>query len=140
MGYTTNFDGKIRIEPPLSQEEVKFLNKFNSTRRMDCKQGPYYVDRGGFHGQDHSDPLKTIFMPIQAKHSKTQSVLNSKRPEICDNTPKNNDAIKTFEDIFIILWHTQVLLFFIIIPFRQVYFLYKYNLNLNYRFFCSYYF
>jgi hypothetical protein len=55
MGYTTEFEGRITIEPPLSVEEIAFLNKFSNTRRMNCKQGPYYVDRGGFAGQDN-DP------------------------------------------------------------------------------------
>ena len=53
MGYTTDFAGQINVEPPLSQDEISFLKKFNETRRMACKQGPYYVDRGGFRGQEH---------------------------------------------------------------------------------------
>jgi hypothetical protein len=52
MGYTTEFFGHINVEPPLSQDEIAYLKKFNATRRIDCKQGPYYVDRGGFHGQE----------------------------------------------------------------------------------------
>lgn len=51
MGYTTDFTGKISIEPPLSVKEMQFINKFAETRRMDCTQGPYYVDRGGMCGQ-----------------------------------------------------------------------------------------
>ena len=61
MGYTTDFIGKIKIEPCLSAEEITFLNKFNGTRRMACAQGPYYVDRGGFKGQDHKDPSVTNY-------------------------------------------------------------------------------
>jgi len=57
MGYTTDFEGQIQVNPPLSSEEVEFLKKFSDTRRMDCEQGPYYVDRGGFAGQDDSDKL-----------------------------------------------------------------------------------
>ncbi len=30
--------------------------KVADTRRMDCEQGPYYVDRGRGAGQDESDP------------------------------------------------------------------------------------
>lgn len=56
MGYTTNFEGRIEVTPPLNEEEVRYLTKFNETRRMDCEQGPYYVGRGGFMGQDHTDP------------------------------------------------------------------------------------
>lgn len=55
MGYTTEFDGQISVEPPLNKDEVLFMNKFSGTRRMLCKQGPYYVDRGGMMGQDASD-------------------------------------------------------------------------------------
>lgn len=53
MGYTTKFDGKVTVEPPLNQDEITFLTKFSETRRMACVQGPYYVDRGGSFGQDH---------------------------------------------------------------------------------------
>lgn len=56
MGYTTEFSGSVSIEPPLNAQEIEFLKKFSSTRRMDCEQGPYYVDRGGFAGQDQNDP------------------------------------------------------------------------------------
>jgi hypothetical protein len=57
MGYTTTFSGRVTVSPPLNAEEITYLTKFNETRRMECAQGPYYVDRGGFMGQDHSDPL-----------------------------------------------------------------------------------
>ena len=53
MGYTTTFDGVINVDPPLSDAEVAYLKKFSRTRRMNCQQGPYYVDRGGGYGQDH---------------------------------------------------------------------------------------
>ena len=56
MGYTTDFDGQIDVVPPLNEVEIAFLTKFADTRRMDCEQGPYYVDRGGFSGQDSQDP------------------------------------------------------------------------------------
>jgi hypothetical protein len=51
MGYTTEFSGQVAIEPPLSSEEIEFLTKFAKTRRMDRKNGPYFVDGTGFHGQ-----------------------------------------------------------------------------------------
>lgn len=53
MGYTTEFSGRIHIEPLLSQDEIKYLLLFANTRRMRCEQGPYYVARGGFAGQDN---------------------------------------------------------------------------------------
>ena len=48
MGYTTYFDGSVTVEPPLSAQEVDFLNKFSESRRMDRKNGPYYIGGGDF--------------------------------------------------------------------------------------------
>jgi hypothetical protein len=56
MGYTTYFEGGVTVTPALNAEEIAYLNKFNSTRRMHCKQGPYYVERGGYMGQDYDPP------------------------------------------------------------------------------------
>jgi hypothetical protein len=56
MGYTTIFDGQISVEPPLNPEEITYLNKFADTRRMACEQGPYYIDRGGFCGENPNYP------------------------------------------------------------------------------------
>lgn len=57
MGYTTDFDGSIKVSPPLSQEEIDYLNKFSETRRMARKNGDYFVDGGGLMGQDHADDV-----------------------------------------------------------------------------------
>lgn len=43
MGYSTTFKGSIQVEPPLSPEEIKFLQGFARTRRTQRKEGPYYV-------------------------------------------------------------------------------------------------
>jgi len=51
MGYTTTFRGRIEINPPLNEEEIRFINNFSATRRMDRKKGPYYCGTG-FCGQD----------------------------------------------------------------------------------------
>jgi len=48
MGYTTDFEGKITIEPPLNIKEFKYLETFASTRRMNRKNGPYYLGTGNF--------------------------------------------------------------------------------------------
>lgn len=53
MGYTTEFRGQINIDPPLNDEEMVYLQRFNETRRMNRTKGPYFVDGKGFHGQDH---------------------------------------------------------------------------------------
>lgn len=66
MGYTTEFDGAIKIDPPLNQAEIDFLVKFNETRRMDRTEGPYFVDGPGFMGQDN-----------------TAGVINTNRPPAC---------------------------------------------------------
>ena len=43
MGYTTTFGGAFIIEPPLNEDEVKYLQAFNATRRMKRTKGQYYV-------------------------------------------------------------------------------------------------
>lgn len=63
MGYTTEFFGQIKVEPPLNAEEIEYLKKFAGTRRMLRSKGPYFVDGTGFKGQgddpdviDHNEP------------------------------------------------------------------------------------
>lgn len=51
MGYTTDFSGQIDVVPPLSAEEVDYLTRFNETRRMLRRKGPYFVGGGGLYGQ-----------------------------------------------------------------------------------------
>lgn len=43
MGYQTEFNGVIKVEPPLSPEEINYLNMFSDSRRMNREKGPYYV-------------------------------------------------------------------------------------------------
>lgn len=54
MGYQTEFEGRIEIEPALNAEEIAYLNKFAETRHMDRERGPYFVD-GTYGGGDESD-------------------------------------------------------------------------------------
>lgn len=35
MGYTTDFDGQFKVEPPLNPKQVAYLKKFSDTRRME---------------------------------------------------------------------------------------------------------
>lgn len=51
MGYTTDFFGEVRIEPPLNEAEVSYLQDFATTRRMDRTNGPFFVKGEGFMGQ-----------------------------------------------------------------------------------------
>ena len=63
MGYTTDFEGSVSIEPPLNETEIKYLNKFANTRRMDREKGPYYVGGKGICGQDHEDDIRNYNRP-----------------------------------------------------------------------------
>lgn len=57
MGYTTEFEGKISIHPPLNAEEIAFLTAFSESRRMDRDAGPYALAPD--HGPgivDHNTP------------------------------------------------------------------------------------
>jgi hypothetical protein len=65
MGYTTSFNGGVRVAPPLNAAEIDYLRKFNETRRMSRLQGPYFVGGDGFKGQqpdsgiiDYNSPPK----------------------------------------------------------------------------------
>jgi len=51
MGYTTDFSGSVTIDPPLNEKEIEYINKFSESRRMNRKNGPYYIGTG-MCGQD----------------------------------------------------------------------------------------
>lgn len=57
MGYTTDFDGGVTIEPPLSTKEVEYINAFADTRRMNRRNGAYYVGGEGEFGQAHDSDI-----------------------------------------------------------------------------------
>lgn len=44
MGYSTDFTGEIKIEPPLNEAERDYLQMFAATRHMHRSKGPFYVD------------------------------------------------------------------------------------------------
>lgn len=73
MGYSTDFEGKLKIEPALKQEQINYINKFSETRRMKRNaqiaaglpdpvrleaglpighEGAYYVGASGDFGQE----------------------------------------------------------------------------------------
>lgn len=58
MGYTTEFFGSVEIKPPLNEAERSYLHRFAATRRMDRERGPYYVEGGGYRGQDHDPDVR----------------------------------------------------------------------------------
>lgn len=67
MGYTTDFAGHIDIVPALNKEEIKYINKFSDTRRMNRKNGPYYIDGGGFAGQDDEGDIIDYNKPHESQ-------------------------------------------------------------------------
>ena len=44
MGYTTDFEGSFKVEPPLSAAEVAYLKRFADTRHCEHQPGPYVAD------------------------------------------------------------------------------------------------
>jgi len=56
MGYTTEFSGYIEVDPPLNDGEIAYINKFAESRRMNRRNGPYYLGTGDY-GQDHEDDI-----------------------------------------------------------------------------------
>lgn len=56
MGYTTEFTGQIKVDPPLSPAEITYLKRFADTRRMHRDNGPYFTG-SGFAGQNHDDDI-----------------------------------------------------------------------------------
>lgn len=66
MGYTTEFSGSIRIEPPLSEPEIKYLAAFSDTRRMDRANGPFYLG-AGMPGQAREADIRDYNSPPQGQ-------------------------------------------------------------------------
>ena len=89
MGYTTDFDGSMEISPPLTPEQVSYINKFSETRRMKRdpekasklpdplreavglpigEEGGYFVGGYGFGGQDKDDSIIEYNTPPAGQH------------------------------------------------------------------------
>jgi hypothetical protein len=70
MGYTTTFQGRIGVTPPLNPAEIEYLNRFSTTRRMDRENGPYYANPGsdGF-GQDEEPDILNYNNPADGQPS-----------------------------------------------------------------------
>lgn len=58
MGYSTDFWGEVRIDPPLNASEKSYLQDFASTRRMKRENGPYFVKATGFMGQGPDEDVQ----------------------------------------------------------------------------------
>lgn len=80
MGYTTDFEGSFKLNPPATPEQIAYINKFSSTRRMmrDISKlkkiykgefgflntpycyghdGEYFVGGLGYAGQDRDESV-----------------------------------------------------------------------------------
>jgi hypothetical protein len=51
VGYTTTFEGRVEVTPPLNEAEATYLRDFNESRRMKRTKGPYFVGGSGWRGQ-----------------------------------------------------------------------------------------
>ena len=90
MGYTTEFNGSFKITPALPPKQVKYLQKFNKTRRMNrdtekVKTLPdqervavdlpigdgsgYFVGGIGFMGQNNDDSIINYNRPARGQPS-----------------------------------------------------------------------
>ena len=69
MDYHTKFFGHVNVVPPLSSQEIEYLNKFSDTRRMDRSKGPYFVNGTGYAGQDHESDIKDYNSPPSGQPS-----------------------------------------------------------------------
>jgi hypothetical protein len=65
MGYTTDFEGTFKFNKRLDPVTLRFLKKFNDTRRMGRKglsskygvEGEFYVGGKGWAGQDRDESV-----------------------------------------------------------------------------------
>ena len=69
MGYTTEFEGSIKIQPPLNETEVKYIKKLNETRRMQRGNGPYFVGGSGEFGQGKDTDITDYNKPDRTQPS-----------------------------------------------------------------------
>lgn len=67
MGYTTDFYGEVEVHPPLNAKEIEYLQKFANSRRMDRKNGPYFVEGSGFHGQGSDSDIHDYNRPPEGQ-------------------------------------------------------------------------
>ncbi len=56
MGYTTEFEGEITIDPPLNEQEIKYLTNFAKTRRTRTAYALLGTTGDDF-GQNHEDDV-----------------------------------------------------------------------------------
>jgi hypothetical protein len=54
MGYTTVYNGSIKIKPALNKAEIYYLTKFSESRRQDYAAGPYAL-RGDLNPESRGE-------------------------------------------------------------------------------------
>ena len=90
MGYTTEFEGKFTVTPPLDANQVAYLNAFSKTRRMKRREdlaytlqdpireavglpigteAEFFVGGGGFLGQDRDPSIAEYNIPPRTQPS-----------------------------------------------------------------------
>lgn len=76
MGYTTDFEGRFKLNKPLDDETFMFLQKLATTRRMKRNLGPeygvegeFYVDGGGSYGQGEESNIVNYNSPPRTQPS-----------------------------------------------------------------------
>lgn len=77
MGYTTDFEGRFKLNKKLDDDTYNFLTKFNETRRMKRKfpdnkygvDGEFFVDGDGDFGQDRDDSVVEYNQPPRTQPS-----------------------------------------------------------------------
>lgn len=76
MGYTTSFEGQLKFDRPVEDEDFKLVNGLANTRRMKRKvdpkygvDGEFYIDGEGFMGQGHEDNIVDHNTPPETQPS-----------------------------------------------------------------------
>lgn len=76
MGYTTDFEGRLKFDRPVEEEDFKLVNGLANTRRMKRKvdpkygvDGEFYIDGEGFMGQGNEDNIVDHNTPPETQPS-----------------------------------------------------------------------
>jgi len=57
MGYSTEFAGVVKVDPPLNEAEADYLRRFSGSRRMVRTRGPYFAEPGDNFGQGPAEDV-----------------------------------------------------------------------------------
>jgi hypothetical protein len=105
MGYSTDFTGSIKIDPPLNQSEIDYLIKFSWTRHMKRQQGPYFVvddmnncedATGVINFNEPHTPQPSLWCNFTPTKDGTELIWNE-----CEKTYEGDKWIKYLIDYFL---------------------------------------